>query len=114
MFPNNQKELQLKEEILDLKDKINELKQRLHAHEDAEHSASFSIDWSALDVFSIERNPQKQPPQTTIGYKVIKEQVVDGVKVFNLKTEEWYYCCSLAEHERLVKEFNEYIASKKS
>jgi len=80
------------------------------------NSASFSVDWKAMNAFSIERGWGNGTLRTTIGY-MLQEPAVhtegDEQKVtYKDVVREWVLNCSSAEHERLVKEFNSYKESK--
>lgn len=70
-----------------------------------------AFDWEAVGAFSIERNMKKEQGEliayTIIGYQ--RNFTEDG----NLCTGEWSFICSQEEHNRLAKEFREYLASKK-
>jgi hypothetical protein len=79
--------------------------------------ASFSVDWKTMNAFSVERGWDNGTHKTTIGY-LLQEPCVhtehDGNQnvVYKDIVREWVLYCSADEHERLVKEFNEYKGSK--
>lgn len=70
-----------------------------------------AFDWEAVGAFSIERNMKEQEGEliayTIIGYQ--RSVNDDG----NICTGEWMFICSQEEHNRLAKEFQAYLASKK-
>lgn len=88
------------ETIKALNEKISELQKTFSS----EYNCPVSVDFESLNVFSIERNPgvgSNSYPRTILGYKD-----ADSVN------REWYFYCSASVHEKLVKEFNEYIIKK--
>lgn len=84
-------------EILTLK---HSLKRITDVRDEAIKNCGFSIDFENLNAFSIERMVQDEKEKTSIGYFV------------NGKVCEWCFFCSRETHERLVREFNEYVAKK--
>ena len=71
--------------------------------------ASAAIDWAEMCAFSVELAPydksfSSRNSRTVIGYT--KE--LDG----KLTQSEWILYVSVEEHERLVKEFKEYVKNK--
>lgn len=82
------------------------------------NKASFSIDWAAMNAFSVERGWNDGVLRTTIGYLLQEPSVhteSDGNQNVTYKdiVREWVLTCSSAEHERLVSEFNDYVKGKK-
>ena len=80
--------------------------------------ASFSVDWEAMNAFSVERGWGNGVLRTTIGYLLQEPSVhteSDGNQNITYKdvVREWVFNCSAAEHERLVSEFNEYVKGNK-
>jgi regulator of replication initiation timing len=75
--------------------------------------AAFSVDWKTMNAFSIERVREHDTHKTIIGYMVSEpfETTQDGVYC-NDSVREWSLSCSLAEHQRLVDEFNQYRGEK--
>ena len=64
-------------------------------------SATFVIDWKNMDVFSIERmGDDGKEAYTVLGYWVPN---ADNTKTVH----EWKFYCSLKQHEKLAKEFEE-------
>lgn len=115
-------------EISDLKVQIEELKKEneklKYANEAYKKrlegemaSASFSVDWEAMKVFSVERMWENGIPKTILGY-MLSEPVVttsgEGVERVTEKdvVREWTLYCSLEKHEELVKEFIEWKSKK--
>ena len=92
-------------------DKVNAYKKQLEG-EYAE--ASFSVDWKAMNAFSIERNPDSSGiPKTIIGF-MLAEPVVftDGNVTEKDIVREWTFYCSHDEHQRLVADFNKFVSGK--
>lgn len=75
---------------------------------DVENS-KFEVDFSTMQVFSIERNQNGQRAYTVLGY-FTDEPTEHGVT--KPVVHEWTLYCSMKEHERLVTNFREWIASK--
>lgn len=70
--------------------------------------STFSFDFKAVKVFSIERNIKNQLPCTIIGYLLPEPVVVtEGNTTTKEVVREWYLYCSDTQHEQLVKEFKE-------
>lgn len=64
-------------------------------------SATFVIDWKNMDVFSLERmGDDGKEAYTVLGFWVPNS---DNTKNFH----EWKFYCSLKQHEKLAKEFEE-------
>lgn len=70
-----------------------------------------AFDWEAVGAFSIERNMKEQDGEL-IAYTIIGFQR-NISEEGNICTGEWMFICSQQEHNRLAKEFQEYLASKK-
>jgi DNA repair exonuclease SbcCD ATPase subunit len=70
--------------------------------------ASFAFDFEKMNAFSIERMAKDNLPCTVIGYPLPKVEVKDGVETTSTSINEWYLYCSDKQHEKLVKEFEEY------
>ena len=69
---------------------------------------SFSFDFEKMDAFSIERMAKDNLPCTVIGYLLSKHEVKDGIETRGTSVKEWYLYCSDKQHEKLVKDFEEY------
>jgi hypothetical protein len=80
--------------------------------------ASYSLDFAKMNAFSIERNWDNGTQKTIIGY-MLQEPVVttegEGSSKVTYKdvVREWSLFCSHEEHERLVKQFNDYVKGGK-
>lgn len=78
--------------------------------------ASFSVDWNAMNAFSVERGWNNGTLRTTIGYMLQEPAIhTEGEEqkvTFKDVVREWVLNCSSSEHERLVKEFNAYVKGK--
>ena len=85
-------------------------KEQWKANDIEAQSASFEIDFAAIEAVGIERVHRPEwvegPPisKTVIGYMRGKEP---GINILNLK-------CSIYEHEKLAKQFREYMSNKKA
>lgn len=112
----------LKVNIEDLKKENEALKYANEAYkkrlESEMASASVSIDWDAMKVFSIERLWDNGLPKTILGY-MLSEPVVttegehEQRVTYKDIVREWTLYCSAEKHEQLVKEFNLYLKGKK-
>lgn len=65
------------------------------------HAAEFVVDWDKINAFSVERHGGEKEAYTIIGY-----YDKDGY------VGEWKFYCSLAQHNKLAKEFADGIAKK--
>jgi hypothetical protein len=105
-------------ENIRLQNKVNELEHQIKQYQERLEGdfakASFSVDWAAMNVFSIERNISGLDGHKTIlGYMLSEPYTTnDGSITSTDVVREWTLYCSHQEHERLVVEFNEYRASK--
>lgn len=121
MFGINRLEISnLKVELEDLKKENDKLKYANDAYrkrlESEMANASFAIDWSTMNVFSIERVWDNGLPKTILGY-ILEEPVVytegDDQRVTHKDVvREWTLYCSAEKHEELVKEFREWMEKK--
>lgn len=69
-------------------------------------SSTFVIDWRNMDAFSIERmGDDGKTAYTVIGYYIVNEHSKREVC-------EWKFYCSQQQHDKLAKEFSEYIVDK--
>jgi predicted nucleic acid-binding Zn-ribbon protein len=114
----DEKILMLEQTILSREAEINSLKlyvKRLQgeldnireARDDIVAECGFEIDYRGLNAFSIERTiVNKDKNQKYDREKTIIGHIVDG------KINEWSFSCSRETHERLVKEFKDYIRLK--
>lgn len=69
-------------------------------------NSKHGFDWEAVGAFSIERNIKKEQGEL-VAYTIIGFIRNDG------GTGEWSFICSNEEHNRLAKEFEEYLFSKR-
>lgn len=77
-------------------------------------AASFSIDWDAMKVFSVERNWNNGCPTTILGYMLTEPAVhTEGAVTYKDVVREWTLHCSAEKHETLVAEFNAWKAKGK-
>ncbi len=82
-------------------------KLRCEIHDFAVNS-EMQVDFEKMDAFSIERTyDDKHGAATIIGYK-------HRCNAVEVEIREWNLACSQATHDRLVKEFNEYITPKRA
>lgn len=111
---------ELEDQLAEVMDQRDNLRKRLEergeydrfnlVYEELQKS-SFSFDWVKARAFSIERihewdeGEQLYIATTVIGYLAPDPTEDDKDK---LKVGQWCFYCSQKEHERLVKEFNEY------
>ena len=102
IFSNAQKISDLTTQNALLKNANETLKEQLESLKSKEDTTvqPMSIDFSKIDVFSVERNGDKHEPCTIIGHFMTN---ADGTK----STAEWYLYCSTKIHNQLVSEFNE-------
>jgi hypothetical protein len=101
----------LASENIKLQQKVNELQSKVEIYEkriDGDvHNSSFSVDWDAMKVFSIERNWNNGFPNTILGYMLSEPSIHTEEKVtYKDVVREWTFQCSAEKHEQLVKEFN--------
>ena len=103
--------VKLQQKINHLEDQIKKYQERL---EGEFASASFSVNWKAMNVFSIERNiTGLDGTKTILGYLLSEPYTTsDGSVTSTDVVREWTLYCSHKEHERLVAEFNEYKKTK--
>ena len=106
----------LEREKINLQERIKEYKTRT---EDEYSKASYALDWKKMNAFSIERMMEHGIPKTVIGY-ITQEPLIttsgnDENQIITEKdiVREWTLYCSHEEHQRLVKEFNDYVKGGK-
>jgi hypothetical protein len=69
------------------------------------------FDWEAVGAFSIERNMRHEQGEL-VAYTIIG--FTRGISENgSIDTGEWSFICSNEEHNRLAKEFEEYLFSKR-
>jgi hypothetical protein len=101
----------LERENANLLARIKDLTERI----DGEYSkATYSLDWKEMNAFSIERMMENGTPKTVVGY-LLTEPVIstdnDNVTYKDV-VREWTLYCSHEEHQRLVKQFEQYKKEK--
>ena len=76
--------------------------------------ASYSVDFAKMNAFSIERHWDNGTQKTIIGY-ILQEPFSTTEGEYSTKdvVREWNLLCSHEEHERLVKQFNDYVEGGK-
>lgn len=90
-----------------LKDQVEAYKTRM----ESEYStATYSVDWAAMNAFSVERMLENGIAKTIIGYMLTEPVVTtegEGSQRVTYKdvVREWSLYCSHVEHQRLVAEF---------
>ena len=104
------KNAELDLEVINLKNKIETLNQQIEENLKKTQSttsvASMVVDFSNIDVFSIERNTSSDGVAcTVIGYWIEDK---DGVKA----NQEWYLFCNNDTHEKIIAEFKKHMAKK--
>ena len=111
----------LKVELEDLKKENEKLKHANDAYQKRlvgeMATASYAINWDAMNAFSVERIWDNGLPKTIIGYR-LEEPVIttegDDQKVTTKDVvREWTLYCSAEMHEKLVAEFKLWIAKQK-
>ena len=90
-----------------LKDQVEVYKTRM---ESEYSSATYAVDWAAMNAFSIERMMEGGAAKTIIGYMLTEPVVTtegEGSQRVTYKdvVREWTLYCSHTEHQRLVTEF---------
>ena len=120
----NKLDKQLDKETDDLHRLISRLKadndnlqrqlQEIRSRENQEYSkASYSVDWTAMNAFSVERIREGGGFKTLIGYMMSEPAVTTENDItYKDVVREWTLYCSHEEHQRLVAEFNEWKADK--
>ena len=122
MFFSKSAQLQHAETRIDYLSKtIDELNAQIkQMREDAEkekesdlQTSTFALDFNAVRVFAIERNMHNGSVCTIVGH-FIAEPVAfsDGSVAAKDTVHEWYMYCSQEQHEKLVKEFEQFKSKK--
>lgn len=81
---------------------VERLKNKIQQIDDAVSDADMSIDFNAVNVFSVERNTKDDLPCTIVGF-LIK----DGETFRHL---EWYLYCSERVHKNIITDFEAHKA----
>lgn len=102
----------LKEEITRLStenellaSELEDIKEELARIRRETQSSEFVFDFSAVDVFSVERIWYDDAPATIIGFNKINEEGKP-------ETVEWKYFCNEKRHQEVVNSFKKHIESK--
>lgn len=112
----------LKVEIAELKKQNDKLKYANEAYQKRLvgeiEKASVSIDWDAMNVFSVERMWDNGIPKTVLGHMLSEPMVTTSGEGIERVTEkdivrEWTLYCSAEKHEVLVSEFNTWKGKEK-
>lgn len=104
---------ELERTVQDREQTIQSLQRQIAQYRDFSN-ATFSVDFRAMNAFSVERLlSESMVPTTVIGYMLAEPVTVkDEGTVTKDVVREWTLRCSAEQHERLVEEFNEYVQSK--
>ena len=102
MFFTNKLEVSnLKVKLEDANANVERLKAQLLKLQNNEDisKATFSVDFSKIRCFSVERNESGYKPCTILGYNLLTDAE-------NIGPREWTFYCSVEQHEKLVEIFN--------
>jgi len=102
MFFTNKLEVSnLKVKLEDANANVERLKAQLLKLQNNEDisKATFSVDFSKIRCFSVERNESCYKPCTLLGYNLLTDAE-------NIGPREWTLYCSAEQHEKLVEIFN--------
>ena len=95
-------------------DELNaQIKQMREDAEKAKESdlqtSTFTLNFSAMRVFAIERNLHNGDVCTIVGHFIAEPVAFSDGNVATKDTiHEWYLYCSQEQHEKLIKEFEAY------
>ena len=118
--------------VRELQREVERLEQIVNAHEvaynelaaiydkrnkeldDASRDLPVTLNFGAMSAFSVERLVKNGKPVTTIGY-FVNERIPDDNRIATVqKVKEWYLHCNDKVHKDIVKQFNDYMASRKN
>ena len=118
--------------VRELQREVERLEQLVNAHEvaynelaaiydkrnkdldDASRELPVTLNFDAINAFSVERLMQNNKPVTVIGY-FVNERIPDDNRIVTVqKVKEWYLYCNDKVHKDIVKQFNDYMASRKN
>lgn len=91
----------LKDELEAIKKEIDEIKKERY---EVIADCSFEIDFKGFNVFSIER--MEKPLEK---YETFNREVTNLGYLQDNKIKEWIFYCNRETHEKIVKQFKEYI-----
>lgn len=96
----------LEREITRYADALSDARKKIQEFTDSARSSTFSFDFNAVKVFSIERNFHDNRLCTIIGYLLPEPVVVtEGETTTRDVVREWYLYCDNTQHEAIVKAF---------
>lgn len=123
MFFRSHELMKLSERNVKLADRVVELEKCIKDHNSEVavaarndlNTSAFAIDFNRMKVFAIERNVNSNNQAYTVVGHFVDEPVAftDGNCAMKSVVHEYTFYCSQAEHERLVKEFNEFKKKSK-
>lgn len=98
-------------EILSLKSELKTIKKEIYEIKNERYTVisecAFEIDFKGFNVFSIER--MEKPREE---YENFNREVTNIGYFQDGKVEEWIFYCSRETHEKIAKQFHEYIRLK--
>jgi hypothetical protein len=99
----------LKLELEEVKKELREANKVIASVNTELTSAEPVIDWSIMNVFSVERMASNNRPATILGY-LLPEPVVttEGAVTTKDVVREWTLYCNEARHQELVDQFKAY------
>jgi len=104
----NRRISELEKEITRYADALSQARNHIQEIKDGCRSASFEFDFSAVKVFSVERNTRDDIPCTIIGYLLPEPMIVTEDNVTTKEVvREWYLYCDDVQHNKLVESFRE-------
>lgn len=81
--------------------------------EDPARDLPVTLNFGAIDAFSVERMVQNGSPVTVVGYKLRKDVRHNNSTDTTYEIKEWYLYCSDTVHKDVVKQFNDYMEVRK-
>lgn len=72
-----------------------------------------TLNFGLMDAFSVERTFQNGQPLTVVGYKLRHDTRENNITTSTYEVKEWYLNCNDEVHKDVVKQFNQYIESRK-
>ena len=81
--------------------------------EDPARDLPVTLNFGAIDAFSVERIVQNGSPVTVVGYKLRKDVRHNNSTDTTYEIKEWYLHCSDKVHKDVVKQFNDYMEVRK-
>ena len=117
--------------VRELQREVERLKQLVKSHEvaynelaaiydkrnkdldDASRELPVTLNFDAINAFSVERLMKNNKPVTVIGYFVNEPHAAGDTIVSAQKVKEWYLHCNDTVHKDIVKQFNECMVKRK-